>query len=119
MRVCSSTYQSTSAIATRYTSTSGIPAALPRARFDHESGNSATSCRFPETSSTTAKSTWLMPRVAMNELTFSRTTTKPDTNPNSVHAATAITAPRAGGTEECNCSHTPSTTDVDITAPTD
>ena len=56
------------------------------------SGSFSVIWRFPEITRIMAVTTWLMPRVAMNELTFSLTTTKPLANPTAAQASTANTA---------------------------
>src|SRR3954468_5976786 len=98
--------------------TSGIPATSFSPRFVHEDGYDEMSCRLPDSSSTTASRTWLTPSVAMNELTFSRTTMKPDTPPMSMQATTLMSAPAVGGSDVWSWIQIPIATDVDMSAPT-
>src|SRR3954453_19053129 len=98
--------------------TSGMPAMSFSARWVHDDGYDETSWRLPERSSTIASKTWLTPSVAMNELTFSRTTMKPDTLPSSMHAATLMSAPATGGSDVWSWIQMPIATDADISAPT-
>ena len=58
----------------------------------YESVSTPLIVRFPEMRMLAAASTWLMPSVAMNELTFNFTTMKPDTKPTAPHASNASAA---------------------------
>ena len=89
-------------------------------RRDQPLENAPVIWRLSEIFSWKAINTWLMPSVAINELTLNFTTQIAETSPTNAQTAIATTATRAMGTSGCSApNQLRMTSDKPIIAPTD